>query len=96
MIDYTGVVEASVITPTLIIALVASVLGIKEMSFSDLTMLSVLPLTPFFVASILGVLEMWQSVISLGIGFICMSVFLVWVSGIIDKQRRRTRGSPAT
>ena len=55
MIDFTGLIEASVISPTLIIAVVAGVLGINNLSFPDLPMFSGLASTPFFIATILGV-----------------------------------------
>ncbi len=86
MIDFTGLIEASVISPTLIIAIVAGVLGIKDLSFPDLPMFSGLVSTPFFIATILGVFELWYSVIFLILGFLSLVGFLSWVSRIIAKE----------
>jgi hypothetical protein len=91
MIDYTGVVEASVISPTLIVGVVAGTLGIKEMTFSDLPMLSSIPMIPFAIAALLGVLEMEVSVISLGVGYIFMFVFLGWISKVIERERKKSQ-----
>ena len=89
MIDYTGLIEASVITPTLIIGIVAGALGIEDMAFDDLPKWSAVVSSPFFVSTILGILELWYSVILLIIGFLLLIYFLMWVSRIISIERKK-------
>lgn len=93
MIDFTGLIEASVISPTLMIAIVAGVLGIKDLTFPDLPMFSGLASTPFFIAAVLGVFELWYSVIFLILGYISLVVFLSVISSVVGKEIKiRSRG----